>query len=133
MMDNLLPTRVSATPLVLTVNGNNFVSSSKLRWKGYERPTTFVSGTRLTAEIPASDLVATGSANVTVFNPTPGGGNSNAVSYTIGNALPLISGLTPSSTLAGAGAFTLTVSGNYFLNTSKVRWNGSDRNLLRSV
>ena len=119
--------RVSETPFTLTVNGSNYVSSSKVRWKGFDRPTTFVSSTRLTAEIPASDLVATGSVNVTVFNPTPGGGNSNAVSYTIGNALPLISGLNPSSVLAGAGAFTLTVNGNYFLNSSKVRWNGSDR------
>ena len=119
--------RVSETPLIVTVSGNNFVSSSRVRWKGYDRPATYVSSTRLTMEVPPSDLVATGSANVTVFNPTPGGGNSNAISYTIANALPLISSLSPSSALAGAGAFTLTVNGNYFLNTSKVRWNGADR------
>jgi len=119
--------RVSETPLIVTVNGNNFVSNSRVRWKGFDRPATYVSATRLTVEIPQSDLVATGSANVTVFNPTPGGGNSNAISYTIANALPLISSLSPSSALAGAGAFTLTLNGNYFLNTSKVRWNGADR------
>jgi len=119
--------RVSETPLTLTVNGSKFVSTSKVRWKGADRPTTFVSATRLTADIPATDLATTGSANVTVFNPVPGGGNSNALSYTIANALPLISSLSPGSALAGAGALTLTVTGNYFLNTSKVRWNGSDR------
>ena len=119
--------RVSETPLIVTVNGNNFVSNSRVRWKGFDRPATYVSSTRLTMEVPPSDLIATGSANVTVFNPTPGGGNSNAISYTIANALPLISSLSPSSALAGAGAFTLTVNGNYFLNTSKVRWNGADR------
>jgi hypothetical protein len=81
----------------------------------------------LTAEIPASDLIATGSANVTAFNPVPGGGLSNVMSYTIANALPQIGSLSPSSVLAGAGAFTLTVNGSYFQNTSKVRWNGSER------
>jgi len=119
--------RVSETPLTLTVNGSNFVSTSRVRWKGFDRQTTFVSSTRLTAVIPISDLSATGSVNVTVFNPAPGGGSSNTQNYTVASPLPLISAASPSSALAGGGAFTLTVTGSYFLNTSKVRWNGSDR------
>ena len=67
----------------LTVSGTNFISSSAVRWNGSDRPTTFVSSTQLTAAIPASDIAASGSAEVTVFNPAPGGGASSAMTFTI--------------------------------------------------
>jgi hypothetical protein len=38
-------------------------------WNGSDRQTTFVSSSQLTAQISASDIVATGTAAVTVFNP----------------------------------------------------------------
>src|SRR6185295_629608 len=47
------------------------------------RTTTFVSSTQLTAAIPASDIATVGTANVTVVNPAPGGGTSNALTFTI--------------------------------------------------
>ncbi len=49
---------------------------SVVRWNGADRPTTFVSINRLTAQIPASDLLTAGTAEVTVFSPAPGGGLS---------------------------------------------------------
>ncbi len=60
----------------LTVDGTGFVYGSVVRWNGADRPTTFVSPTRLTAAIPASDIAAAGNALVTVFSPAPGGGAS---------------------------------------------------------
>ncbi|MBD3582699.1 hypothetical protein [Flavobacterium selenitireducens] len=43
-------------------------------------------------------------------------------------AVPVITSLSPSSRVAGTGAFTLTVNGANFVNgTSVVRWNGSNR------
>lgn len=42
--------------------------------------------------------------------------------------LPALTSLSPSSKVAGTGAFTLTVNGANFVNgTSTVRWNGSNR------
>jgi hypothetical protein len=67
----------------LTVNGSGFVSGSVVRWNGSDRTTTFVSSTQLTAAIPASDIAVAGTAQVTVFNPAPGGGTSNAQTFTI--------------------------------------------------
>jgi parallel beta-helix repeat protein len=68
----------------LTVNGTHFVSgSSVVRWNGSDHPTTYVSGTQLTAEITAADIATAGTASVTVFNPDPGGGTSNAKTFTI--------------------------------------------------
>jgi streptogramin lyase/PKD repeat protein len=58
-------------PFTLTVDGMGFASGSVVTWNGSPRPTTFVSDTRLTAAIPASDVTATGSAQVTVVNPGP--------------------------------------------------------------
>lgn len=82
----------------LTVNGSDFVSGSVVRWNGSDRPTTYVSSTRLTASIPAAAIATAGSASVTVFNPAPGGGTSNAdiflinepVLQTLGVYLPLV-------------------------------------------
>ncbi len=78
----------SATPggpgFALTVNGANFVNGSVVRWNGSNRTTTYVSSTRLTAAITAADIAAPRTASITVFNPAPGGGTSNAVSFLVG-------------------------------------------------
>jgi hypothetical protein len=39
--------------------------------------------TELTASVPASDFTAAGSAKVTLSSPSPGGGTSNSLSFTI--------------------------------------------------
>jgi hypothetical protein len=67
----------------LTVNGGNFVPGSVVRWNGVARTTTYVSATKLTAAVPASDMSSAGTASVTVFNPAPGGGASNAKTFTV--------------------------------------------------
>jgi hypothetical protein len=87
---------VAGSPaFTLTVTGTNFVSGSLVRWNGANRPTTFVSGTQLTAAIPAADVATTGNASVTVFNPAPGGGVSNPQTF---NISPL-----PQVTIGGVG------------------------------
>ena len=66
-----------------TLTGTGFASGSTVLWNGRSRTTSFSSATRLTATIPASDLATAGTAPVTVVNPTPGGGTSNALTFTI--------------------------------------------------
>ena len=65
----------------LTVTGTNFINGSVVRWNGSNRPTTFVNANQLTATITAADVAASGTYAVTVFNPPPGGGTSNAVNF----------------------------------------------------
>ncbi|HEU5320764.1 MAG TPA: choice-of-anchor D domain-containing protein, partial [Methylomirabilota bacterium] len=87
----------------LYVYGRNFVSSATVRWNGANRATTFVSGTELRASIPASDVAAAGTYLVTVANPAPGGGISNAVTFTVrdggtsGAPAPSATSLSPAS------------------------------------
>jgi hypothetical protein len=73
----------SSSGLTITVLGSNFVTSSVVRWNGADRATTFTSGTRLVATIPASDVATVGTATVTVFTPAPGGGTSNGLPFTV--------------------------------------------------
>lgn len=68
---------------MLTVNGANFVSGAVVQWNGAAQPTTFVSSTELTAQISADDIVVAGTETVTVSNPAPGGGISNALNFNI--------------------------------------------------
>jgi len=67
----------------LTVNGAGFVSGSTVNWNGTPLTTTFVSAGKLTAVVPAANVSAVGTANVTVVNPGGGGGSSNPVPFTI--------------------------------------------------
>ena len=74
----------------LSVNGWGFAPASVVQWKGSPRPTTYVSPTQLTAAIPASDVAVAGTALLTVFNPTPGGGTSNGAAFEITTGTPSV-------------------------------------------
>jgi len=137
-INNPVPTLSSLSPstaavgsgaFTLTVTGTNYLPSSVVRWKGSNRTTTFVSSTQLRAQILATDIAATGTAAVTVFNPTPGGGTSASQTFTITstNPVPTLSSISPTSAIAGNPSFTLTATGTNFAITSVVRWNGSNR------
>src|SRR5205809_225918 len=65
----------------LTADGANFVSGATVLWNGAARTTTFVSATRVTTSIPASDIAAAGSVPVSVRNPD--GQTSGTQTFTI--------------------------------------------------
>jgi hypothetical protein len=62
----------------LTVNGSGLISASVVHWNGSARTTHFVSSSQLTADILSSDVANAGTGLITVVNPSPGGGTSNA-------------------------------------------------------
>jgi hypothetical protein len=72
-----------AAAFTLTVNGTGFVSGATVNWNGNARTTTFVSTSKVTASITATDVATAGTANVTVSNPAPGGGVSNVAHFQI--------------------------------------------------
>ena len=109
----------------LTVTGTGFIQGSQAEWNQSGLVTTYVSSTSLSASVPASQLSKSGSASVTVVNPTPGGGTSNAVTFTIGNPVAVLDSVTPASAMAGSSALTVTISGSNFLSGSQVEWNGT--------
>ena len=96
----------------LTVNGTGFVNGSVVRWNGSSRTTTLVSATQVRAAITAADIAAAGTAQVTVFNPTPGGGTSGNSTFTVTAASPAtVTALQCTPTIvASGGASTCTVT-----------------------
>jgi photosystem II stability/assembly factor-like uncharacterized protein len=135
-IDNPVPSVISISPssaiaggssFTLTVNGSNFFSTSKVRWNGVAQATKFVSSTQITAAITPADIKTAGTAQVTVFNPTPGGGTSSQEPFTIDNPVPALTKLAPSTASAGGAAFSLTVTGTKFNSSTVVNWNGSPR------
>lgn len=128
-VSSVSPASVTAggSAFTLTVNGNNFISSSVVQWNGSSRTTSFVSGTQLTAAITSADISATQNVSIAVVNPAPGGGTSSAISLQVNAPLPALNSLSPSSAVAGGSAFTLTVNGSGFLASSVIEWNGNSR------
>jgi hypothetical protein len=113
----------------LTATGSGFISGATALWNGQALATTFVSATQLKAAIPAADLAAAGTAAVSVVNPAPGGGTSNAAVFTIAanNPVPAVASLIPSSATVGSPGFTLAVEGANFIKSSTVLWSGANR------
>lgn len=118
---------VGTNGLRVTVNGANFARTSVVRWKGVDRPTTFVSVSQLQVDIPAADLGTVGTAQVTVFTPGGNGGTSNVATFTAGNPLPVLATFAPQVAMAGGEPFGLVVVGSNFVAGSVVQWNGVAR------
>jgi Right handed beta helix region len=128
-LNSLSPASATAAgaAFTLTLHGTNFITGSQVRWNGSALITTYVSATQLTAAVTASSIATAGIANVAVANPTPGGGTSSALSFTIDNPIPAVSSLSPPSGTVGGTGITLTVKGSNFVSSSMVQWNGSNR------
>ncbi len=119
-----------AAPFTITVDGGSFFPGAAVFWNGSPLLTVFINGTVLTAAVPASDVVAQGSAQVTVANPSPSLGLSVPLTFTINapnNLVPAITSLSDTSAPAGWPGFPLTVNGSDFVGASTGQWNGQAR------
>jgi hypothetical protein len=107
----------------LIVTGTNFISTSSVNFNGSPRTTSVNSSNELTAVILAQDLLCPGVDHITVTNPAPDGGTSNAVEFDVtplNSMQPCITALSPASANAGAAGFPLTVTGSNFNANSVV-------------
>ncbi|MFN4181326.1 MAG: hypothetical protein ACK4FA_01340 [Candidatus Paceibacteria bacterium] len=71
--------------MTVVVKGANLMPCSIAKWNGEDRPTTYVNPTRVLMEVRASDVLNPGQYLVTVVNPGPGGGFSNALTMNVKN------------------------------------------------
>ncbi len=107
----------------LTVTGNNFTPASAIIWNSLTLSSIFVNTNTLTAQVSASLIQNPGTANIEVSTPTPGGGLSLILAFTINPNLsptPAITSTSPSSVLAGSAATSLEVLGSNFVQQSVV-------------
>ncbi|MBZ5642940.1 MAG: VCBS repeat-containing protein [Acidobacteriia bacterium] len=130
---NPLPTISSVAPafviqnsgaLTLTIAGTNFVFGSTIMFNGQAEPTTFVSSTQLSAQIPATAAASAGAQSVVVNNPSPGGGISTVEEFFVYYASPVIASLSTTSVVAGSPGFPLTINGSNFVQGATLDFNG---------
>jgi hypothetical protein len=133
---NSVPVIVSLNPssasqggsaFTATVTGYNFIPSSSVSWNGSARTTTYTSSTQLGVQITAADIANAGSAQLSVTNPSPGGGSSGAAEFMISatsNPAPTLLSVNPPAVNAGSPGIVLTVNGSNFLPDSTIQWNG---------
>jgi hypothetical protein len=110
----------------LGVTGSGFVvagsASSYVFWNDAALVTTQDSATHLTATVPATLLLAAGTAFITVRNGRDEALRSNALPFVVGNALPTVTTLSPARVWAGCTRpdLALTVTGRGFLSGAHV-------------
>jgi hypothetical protein len=83
-------TAMGGAAFSLTVNGTNFANGAVVYWHGTTRTTSFVSSSKVTADITAADIAMAQTVPVFVKNPggtgmymNQGGQSSSSVSFTI--------------------------------------------------
>jgi len=71
----LSPSSMTAgVAFTLTVNGSDFLSNAAVNFNGAAQVTTYISAPQLTAAIPSSADMSSGTVPVTVTNPGTAGG-----------------------------------------------------------
>ncbi len=135
-VENPVPTAANLSPstsiaggpgATVVVTGANFVPTSVVQWNGSPRATTFISAGEIRGTVTAADLGTAGAAMVTAVNPTPGGGTSSPLSFSV--AAPVITSVLPGLIpiqAPMAAAVAVTINGSRFLpGTSRVSANGA--------
>ena len=97
-----------ATPITLV--GTGFVPTSTVTASGVKLATQYVSGTGLTASLPASEFAAGGTLQLAVVNPSPGGGATAALPATVVAVAALTILAAPQTAGTVSGAWNLAVA-----------------------
>src|SRR5262249_24790061 len=125
-ISSIVPNSTIAGSPAFTLNltGTNYNAASQVQWNGSARPTTFLSGTQLTAAIAASDVASAGVAQVMVFNPNTGL-TSSAQPFTIVSpgppgSRPTLTSAGPSLAVQGDQHLQLTLQGTNFRPNANV-------------
>lgn len=130
-LNSINPNSVNAGNPEFTMNlyGLNFKNGATAYWQGTPLTTYYGDASYISAVVPASLLTTAGTYNVTVVNPSPGGGTSGAVGFTVnavGNPAPTITQLIPASATNGSADTPLQVIGpGNFVSGATISLNGT--------
>ena len=134
----IIPSNITAGSQAFTVfiSGTGFISSTKGAsfgyWNGSARSTNYNPTTgQLEMTVLASDVANPGSAQISVVNPAPGGGPSQAASTFIIVAPqangPVITSISPDSAAVNSKPPLVTINGSNFSVSDVVTYNGQYR------
>lgn len=123
----------------ISVSGSGFDSGSQVLINGTGRTTTFGSSSSLTAQLASGDLAAAGTYTVQVVNPSPGGGASQVLHFSVvpsaaGLGLPTLVDVAPDGAQANDGVSTASQVGPSMDATGRyVVFASSSTNLLETT
>ncbi|MGH9709771.1 MAG: TolB family protein [Candidatus Acidiferrales bacterium] len=129
----------STTNASLRISGSGFDSASQVLVNGSGRPTTFGSSGVIDAQLASGDLAAAGTYPVQVVNPTPGGGTSATLFFSIvpsaaGAGLPALVDVAADGAQANDGAGDPSISGPAMDATGRfVAFTSPSTNLLETT
>ncbi|MBI4810349.1 MAG: T9SS type A sorting domain-containing protein [Ignavibacteriales bacterium] len=129
VLNNISPSTVEIgnDGLTMILNGENFLTTSIVRFNGSDLMTTFVSESELEASLTKSELSLIGTFEVVVANPSPNGGISAVKQFTVTGTSQQITSIYPTTKLYGTSNLSLAINGENFNQNTVVRFNGSNR------
>lgn len=102
----------------LDITGTNFVSDTTVNFGALVFTPVSCTPTQMTVNVPASAITQGGIMMITASSPSPGGGLSNDLPFTVSNPHPALSQVSPPSVTAGSADIALTLSGSGFVPDS---------------
>jgi hypothetical protein len=115
VMSGISPAIANAggAPFQLSITGAGFVPSSTVFWGATALSTQYVSGSQLTAQMPASGIAGAGVTAISVQSPTPGGGTSGSLQFEVDSAAaanaPLFSAAAVTVTAGSTASYPVTL------------------------
>lgn len=128
VLDSITPDTVDRfdTGLTITLAGSGFRDNSEARLDGVPLNTTFNSSAELEADVPDAALEDAALYDITVFTPTPGGGQSAAKVLTVENPVPVLTSIDPEEVEdEQEDDLEITLTGTGFVPESVVELDGT--------
>jgi RHS repeat-associated protein len=121
VLETLAPMQAPAGSPALTIalTGTGFTDASRAYFGETELVTRWLSATELEADVTAALLATPADVPVTVRNPAPAGGTSNALTFTVGGA-PVLASIQPDNAVADGQDKLLTLTGENFASGAAV-------------
>jgi hypothetical protein len=104
--------------LILNVTGSNFATDAVVRWfdsvanTTTDLSTTYVSPSNLSAVVPSALLAASGTFEVRVFNPGPGGGISTSLAFFVTTSNTAVTGMNSGTSTSPTGTAVASTGGS---------------------
>lgn len=117
----------------LTATGSSFVNGAHLTFDGTSLTTTVSSATQASATVPSSLIATAHTASVTLVNPGPGGGASNALAFAVSPPITTAVGSGFVGVAAASAAFGQVRSAAVKPGTTDVYFADPDHNLVGRI
>jgi trimeric autotransporter adhesin len=128
-ISSISPTKITAgsAAFTLTVNGTNFQSNTTIEVGGIVDPTTYVSATKVTANVAAAQVGSGAQLSIVAVNGTSSSAAGTAVNLEVDNPAPTVAIVTPSTAYVGQNLPVIAIAGAGFVPSTVIQVNGNVR------